>query len=157
MTVRIAFLSLLIISMLAGCAGEESLVRISLVNPGSLETCPDFHVMISDGLYDYEFTLNESNIKAGPLPTRSSGTLRIKVEIRLGDSETESKGSLELPLKKDWRWGIDLFIQQNDPIDVCYGCFGSKSYDLDPILGYDENERLFIVWGGNSISNPVVY
>lgn len=150
-------MSLLIIFMLVGCASKESEFRISLANPGGWETCPDFHIMISDGLFDNVFILNESNITAGPLTTRSSGTLRINIIIRVGDNETETKGAIELPLKKDWRWGIDLFIQQNDPIDVCFGCFGSKSYELDPILGYDEDERLFIVWGGNSISNPVLY
>ncbi len=157
MTARIAFLGMLIISTLVGCAGKESEVQIGLANCGGRETCPDFQVLISDGLYDYDFIVNESNIKAGPFTTRSSGTLRINIIILVGGDETETKGAIELPLKKDWRWGIDIFIQQNDPIDVCFGCFGSKSYALDTVLGYDENERFFIVWGGNSISDPVVY
>jgi hypothetical protein len=156
MNARSVLLSFLVSIVLAGCADERSEVRIRLENLGGAAG-PDFHVSISDGLFDYDFTLNESDRSAGPFPTRSSGTLKIRITLYADDVITETSGTLDLSLKGDWRWGIDIFIQEEDPTGLCFGCFGSKSYELDPALGYEGNERLYILWGGNSIRNPVEY
>ena len=52
---------------------------------------------------------------------------------------------------------MNFHIQEDNPVDVCFGCFGYEEYDLDPILGFGSNMKLWIVWGGNSISDPVTY
>ena len=157
MNARFIFLVFLVVVIFAGCSDEDSEVRVTLANCSDWALCPDFHVTVSDGLWDYAFILNESKKSAGPVSTIGSGTLKIDVSIRVDGTETQTNGTIELPLKKDWRWGVYLFIQEKDPISDCCGCMGSESHDLDPILGYGGNERLYIVWGGNSISNPVDY
>jgi hypothetical protein len=74
-----------------------------------------------------------------------------------GGEQTETSAGIELPLKLDWGWGVDIFIQAGDPTHGCFGCMGAESFELDPSLGYDRDTMLHIVWGGNSISNPVYY
>jgi hypothetical protein len=143
--------------VVSGCTNERAEFRISLTTCAGGRPCPDVQVTVFDGLFDHDFILNESNRAIGPFPTRQSGTLRIVLKIYDDDRETGTVGTLELPLKNDWFWGVDVSFQENNPIDVCFGCFGSKEYELDPVLGYDDNQRLFIVWGGNSIKNPVLY
>jgi hypothetical protein len=157
MNIRLVICAALLIPMLAGCGNEGAEIRVGLQNCSHGDACPEFHVSITDGFWEYTRVLEEPSNTIGPLPTRTSGILRIEVCLYLNGEVTETSGAIELSLRNDWRWGVDLFIQENDPIDVCFGCFGSEAFDLDPVLGFDANERLYIVWGGNSISNPVDY
>ena len=157
MNARIIFLFLIVMAVFAGCSDKGSEVRITLQDCSDSALCPDFHVTVSDGFWVHAFVLNETGKSTGRISTKTSGTLMIDVSIRVDGTETGTHGTIQLPLKKDWRWGIDLFIREDDPISGCFGCVGSQSYDLDPILGYDEKERLYVLWGGNWISNPVEY
>jgi hypothetical protein len=84
------------------------------------------------------------------LATRSAGTLEIKVTLsRRG--RPVSEGSVSLPLKPDWIYGISLSAHARNPVEGCLGCMGVRSF---PIEG-EPAEKLHIVWGGNSISAPL--
>lgn len=37
------------------------------------------------------------------------------------DGEIVSAGSLTLPMSDDFEWGVDLFRQASDPLEVCIG------------------------------------
>ena len=145
------------IIILAGCAGDDAEIRIGLQNCGGGVPCPDIHVSIADGMWHRECIMNDSNRSVGPVPTMTSGRLLVTLAVFADNVETETIGALALDLRQGWRWGVDIFIQENDPLDVCFGCFGSKEYELDPILGYDPGIKMYVVWGGNSIRNPVDY
>ena len=157
MNMRFVIAATLIVLVVAGCSDKKSQVRVSVQNCAYASECPDIHVSLSGGVWNYDYVLDESKRSTGPLPTGSSGTMHITVALYSAAGKTETTGSLDLSLRKDWRWGVDIFIQEHDPTEYCFGCFGVKSYELDPVLGYDDEVRLYIVWGGNSISNPVDY
>ena len=91
--------------------------------------------------------------QARPVATPSTGTLRVVVRFNSG-GRTVATRDLELPLKPDWRWGLALHVTARNPTEGCMGCFGVRS---TPIPGSTTGEQLHVVWGGNSISSPVVY
>jgi hypothetical protein len=69
------------------------------------------------------------------------------------DSESESEGAVVLEARPDWEWEVQFHIAGTDPFDQCFGCVGSEAFSL----GAREDVRLYVVWGGNSISDPVVF
>jgi hypothetical protein len=89
--------------------------------------------------------------------TEQSGSIVIPFTLLLNGQDTATSGAVELPLKSDWRWGLDFFLSDADPRATCFGCLGSRAFDVDPVLGLAPEVKLWVVWGGNSISNPVVY
>ncbi|HEX8666811.1 MAG TPA: hypothetical protein VF727_00385 [Allosphingosinicella sp.] len=84
--------------------------------------------------------------------TRASGSLR--VSVRFEGSGRSGSGSVELPLRPDWIWGVSLHVTARDPREGCMGCLGVRSF---PLSGAPAGEQLHLVWGGNSISAPAVY
>lgn len=86
---------------------------------------------------------------------------KLTVEFQLLDSETEQKiseGDFKLDLKEDWRYSFYILSDsaEADPTEGCFGCGGyfSFAYSID---NSSSEDSLYVVWGGNSISNPVEY
>jgi hypothetical protein len=150
------FACLFLILLLAGCSGEAEVRFAVQNNPGS-EDVPSVMVTFRDGDKIRRVNLDSSNRLAGPFSTSTSGDLVITCSVLSNQTEIKSSGSITLSLRDDWMWGVNFHISADDPSDMCFGCFGSESFNLDPALGFDEDEKLYIVWGGNSISHPVVY
>jgi hypothetical protein len=79
-------------------------------------------------------------------------------ELTIGFSmisqQTElAAGRVLLEVIPDWEWEVQFHIATSDPADTCFGCQGSATFQL---AGQDTNQ-LYVVWGGNSISDPVAY
>ena len=157
MNIRVVFVVAACVSLLTGCLDERAEVRLTVYKDYELNQFPEIDVVIRDGMHASELILNESTPSVGPFGTRKHGELKITCTVLLDGEPTQTRGSIELPLRPDWRWGVDFFIRDEDPAETCFGCFGSKSFELDPKLGYGEGKKFYIVWGGNSISHPVVY
>ncbi|HXV14200.1 MAG TPA: hypothetical protein VEC56_08330 [Candidatus Krumholzibacteria bacterium] len=95
--------------------------------------------------------------RIGPFETSRSGELAIEFVVLAEGQESTTQGSFSLPLKSDWSWSVDFHVADRDPAQGCFGCVGSRSYALDPTLGFAPEYELWVTWGGNSISNPVTY
>jgi len=80
--------------------------------------------------------------------------VRVSMADSLGSIAT---GSLELPLRSDWRYGVTVQVDSTDPARYCLGCIGSLAFALRPGVGRSVRDSLWLSWGGNSISNPVEY
>jgi hypothetical protein len=83
--------------------------------------------------------------------------MKISFTLIHDGKETETQGVIALELRKDWGWGVSFIIDSEDMLGMRFGCMGGNTYELDEVLGYDESKKLHVTWGGNSISNPVVY
>ncbi|HUF65430.1 MAG TPA: hypothetical protein VMM17_05580, partial [Gemmatimonadaceae bacterium] len=109
----------------------------------------DFHVrggLVGGSVYD------------GPdLPTARSGTLRVAYALVTADNDTVSAGALDLPLRSDWRYGIEIIPDSLDPARQCFGCLGSRAFALAEPYRVAASDSVYIVWGGNSIKDPVVH
>lgn len=142
--------------VMSGCF-EKSEVRFGVHGDYASGITPSVHVSFFDGLRFHEVTLDSLNRTAGPYSTKSSGDLKIVCSVLSTGGVPAAEDSFALDLKDDWRWGIDFFFSENNPIETCFGCMGFRAIELDPSLGLGDDVLLYIVWGGNSISNPVVY
>ena len=145
-----------------GCAGDDSLVSVAYRAGPSL-TLPMLTITVQDG--DRRWTWSAADFpgpQSAPTPTtperstRSAGALELT--YRFADAAgTVSTGSIALPLRPDWRWGVDLIAATTDPRVGCFGCSGSRAFPIAPAYRSPGRDSLWVVWGGNSISNPVIY
>lgn len=101
--------------------------------------------------------VDKKQTHVGPFETAHSGTLHIQFQLLNGGSPSTTTGSVDLPIQEDWRWDVDFIVSDRSPMQGCFGCSDAIAFDLDPAFGYTPDFKLWAVWGGNSISNPVVY
>lgn len=139
-----------------GCL-EKSEVRFSIAGDGQSGITPAVRVSFFDGFRHEAVVLDSLHHSAGPFSTQPSGRLRMLYSVLSAGGVPVNEGSLSIELKDDWRWGIDFHFSANNPVETCFGCSGYQSLELDPSLGLGGDVLLFIVWGGNSISDPVIY
>jgi hypothetical protein len=101
----------------------------------------------------------ESNghMTTGEVETPLTGTAFVRFWVQGTDGTTVSEGLVELPLKPDWRWEVILGPSIKDPLEGCFGCFGSKAFPLHAAYRFTAEESFWVSWGGNSIKHPVVY
>lgn len=136
------------------------LVKDPLLTPSMLE------VAMSDGRSAWNFDSEDfvedpafADAWSGPeVETRTSGTLEVRFSFCDTLGQIVSQGEVTISLRTNWRWSIDLFRASEDPIQMCLGCFDSRSFViLDSTFVESEDDSVFVVWGGNFISDPVVY
>ena len=89
--------------------------------------------------------------------TPASGAARVSFVMVLPDGREVSSGDATVNLRGDWVWDFDLMASTADPKKQCFGCYGSKSFPLPADLRTTGRDSVWLVWGGNSIKNPVVY
>lgn len=88
--------------------------------------------------------------------TATRGTLRLHFRIATA-SVVASEGAIAVPLRSDWRYSFDVVVDSLDPKQTCFGCQGSRAFPLAAAYRRVPQDSVWIVWGGNSISHPVVY
>jgi hypothetical protein len=89
--------------------------------------------------------------------TGTHGSLDVAFELADSLGTVVASGQIALPLRSDWRWGIDFFNTGADPELLCVGCLGSRAFAILPAYRAYAGDSLWVVWGGNSISRPIVY
>lgn len=110
---------------------------------------------------DFQTRENPTNGLATPIiETSTKG--KLTVEFQLSDSETEqqiSGGDFQLDLKNDWGYSIYILSDsaEADPTFGCLGCGGYFSFGYSTDSTSSDNDSLYVVLGGNSISDPVIY
>jgi hypothetical protein len=120
-------------------------------------------VTVTDGDRHFVWQGEDFRPRDNATPTTPEANLQstgpdIVVEFRLEDQgELLSKGSITLPRRTDWRWGVTIVNSTSDPRQQCFGCIGSAAFDLAASHRAVDHDSTWMVWGGNSISNPVTY
>lgn len=94
--------------------------------------------------------------------TATKGTIHISIELANEDGEQFSSGEFELDLKKDWRWGVSLRAGDKDfdPLFGCFGCITYYTFEINKDAIQNDSQRsdsLYVIVGGNYISDPVEY
>lgn len=85
--------------------------------------------------------------------TRTRGDLEVSFRLQ-SKGQTVSEGSVTLPLRSDWRWGVQVVSATSDPGQACHGCTGSKAFPLAREYRGPERDSVWLVWGGQGISEP---
>jgi hypothetical protein len=97
-----------------------------------------------------------------PTPTTTERDTRTRGEIDIAfrldaRGTTVSEGRVKLPLRPDWRWGVQVVSATLNPADACSDCSGSKAFPLAPEYRGPERDSVWLIWGGKSIREPAVY
>lgn len=159
-----AAISIIVILIASGCGDDkDARLQLNLINPSF--SIDNIIVTAKDGgltrvLDSDNFRVNGSGYKSDWINTRKSGKIDISFRIWDGISRStdpDLEGSLELELKPDWYWSIDFVVAESNPALYCMGCSGSVGFELPSPLQSEQGDSLFLIWGGNSISNPVIY
>jgi hypothetical protein len=105
---------------------------------------------------DFRSTRENATPHTPEIPTGTRGEVEVRFRLQTGD-QILSEGTVALPLREDWRWGVDIRAATTDPRLECFGCVGSRAFSLAAAFRPVNRDSIWVVWGGNSISNPVVY
>jgi hypothetical protein len=151
--------------MASACYGEDREARVRFVVIESPTLTPAMTtVRFTDGSSVRTVTGSDFRIDDFAQPhtpwfsTRTSGSLEVDIQIDgPASGATVSEGRIELPLQNDWRWEVHLHFQDTNPVESCLGCFGYQAFSVSPAFQRSLADSLYVVWGGNSISNPAVY
>ena len=98
---------------------------------------------------DEDYTKPHSNW----FQTETSGTLIVDFTLAPPSQEPFSEGLVQLELRNDWEWEVRFHLAERDPTATCFGYIGAERFPL----ASDDCRSLWVVWGGNSIDNPVIY
>lgn len=159
--VRTIPISLLLLSAL-GCGTESRISASAVLNP------PLSPAMLTITVTDGERVFGWDGVDFRPRPENATPSTPdrdlstsgpdIMVTFRLVDgAQLLSQGTVTIPRRSDWHWGVTVFNRTEDPERGCFGCFGSVAFDLPPSYRTVDHDSIWVVWGGNSISNPVTY
>jgi hypothetical protein len=153
---------LLLLFFLAGCGEEARISASARLDP------PLSHEMLTVTVRDVsrlirwtgeDFTIGPDNVTPSTpeVDTRTSGPdLEVTYVINDGDVVLSS-GTVQLPRRSDWRWGVTIEAATANPAEFCFGCFGSRAFSLAEAFRSPGRDSIWVVWGGNSISEPAIY
>lgn len=98
----------------------------------------------------------------GKVEMPTSGVVHVSFRVESKNGVIVSAGLFDLPLRSDWQNTVEL-----NPAPAkgnyweaggCDSCLGSKAFPVHPEHQLDGRvEFMWVVWGGNSIKNPVIY
>ena len=161
MTPRRNLIPLLVLA-LAAC-GEDARISISaqLDYPLTMEMLTvrviDKTRVISFNGADFRTDANHPTPSTPEVETATSGP-DLQVSYTLENADVFlSGGTVSLPRRSDWRWHVTLSAATSDPQEGCFGCFGAMAFPLAQSFRPVERDSIWVVWGGNSISDPVIY
>ena len=149
--------------LVLGACGEEARISVTatLTSPLKVEMLT---VTVRDGDRLIQWTGSDFRPRSdNPVPstpeieTKTSGP-DLEVTYRLESTGAVlSTGTVSLPRRSDWRWGVTISAATTNPEEGCFGCFGSHAFPLAEAFRAPERDSIWVVWGGNSIDNPAIY
>lgn len=137
-----AFGYCMLAAMLAGCflfESEEARVSFEFANYSQVKQ-EMIRLTFTDGKrtwkldgpdFESDYAGSSSSGKTRTFKTASSGELKVTFKLLDGE-KLVSSGQIELPLRSDWKWGIDFRPgpARENPIEGCFGCSGAKVFAL---------------------------
>ncbi len=155
--------ALALAALLFSACGDEARVKVGFHERGALGMSM-LRVSVKDGFHSYELQPSDfdSNGESQPyhspsLATRTEGTLRFSFALVGPSGDTVSSGAVDLPLRRDWSYEIDIQADSADPARSCFGCQGSRPFPLSAEYQGPTLDSVYVIWGGNYISQPVMY
>lgn len=153
--------SLAIAVTATGCSTDQAKISYTFLEEPGFQV--DLVVLeFSDGSQTRRLTGDDFGDESGSrrdtqaFRTRTTGDLLTSFWL-LDGSDTLSSGELRIDLRPDWAWNISFIRADEDPSGTCFGCMGSTPYELAAAAQAVPSDSLWLVWGGNSISDPVVF
>lgn len=109
---------------------------------------------------DFSGTHNETSSEL--YRTAAKGVINISVELYNESKDLFSVGEFQLDLKENWRWEVNLRVDNEGyaPLEGCFGCLAYYSFAINKDAAGESaqlSDSLYVVIGGNYISDPVIY
>jgi hypothetical protein len=147
--------------VLTGCSETARISAVARLDPPLTTDMLTVTVREESGGWTWRGSDFRSSIE-WPTPTtrdRETGSRgQIGVSFRLDASgSTVSEGSVTLPLRRDWRWGLQIISATSDPREACFDCTGSKAFSLAPEYRGPERDSVWVMWGGDSIAEDATH
>jgi hypothetical protein len=144
-------------AVLAGCGETSRISAIARLDPPLTVNMLTVSAREKDRVWTWRGADFRSSLER-PTPTtraRETGTKgEIEVSFQLeAKGETVSQGSISLPLRRDWSWGVQLVSATSDPGPACFECTGSKAFPLTREYRGPERDSVWILWGGHAIAD----
>jgi hypothetical protein len=157
---RARALLLCVVATALGCGGENR-SEFSMRYFGATQLPPgELRVSITDPAVQFnrygEFLNTPDLILYNGQQTQPRGQLMVSYLMRDGDTQL-STGAITLDIRGDWTWDITLRVDSLNPINLCFGCVGSKSFPLAAAYQRNARDSVWLIWGGNSIAHPVIF
>ena len=89
--------------------------------------------------------------------TAKSGSIQAIATLKDSTGYHTSSDTVSLDIRSDWVWDVTVVLDNRNPYYGCCGCIGYRTYRVDTVFQRSASDSLFVVWGGNSIKNPVIY
>jgi len=152
------FKSLLVSGVLvvAGCKETSKISAVARLDPPLTVDMLTIRARDDDRGWTWRGSDFRSSLER-PTPTTDERETRIKGEIQIffrleAKGDTVSEGSVTLPLRNDWRWGVQVISATSDPRDACSDCVGSKAFSLAREYRGPERDSVWLVWGGQALT-----
>ncbi|MFY0683523.1 MAG: hypothetical protein JXR20_03160 [Balneola sp.] len=141
---------------------KSNIAQVKFRLQNTSENKEDIAATIDFVSHEYSKTISSpdslnNNSFIGPFRVSTSGPLDITARLLNSKKEPVATNAIQLPLHSDLQYSITISIGSYNPIETCFGCQGSKAVSLSSILNFSATDSLYIVWGSNSIENPVYY
>lgn len=150
-----------VVGLLVACSAGESRIRFGAL--GDVETLrPLLEITAASGdwslsLTGYEIGTADSPNFSREFTTPESGVLTVEAVLRRPGEAPLVVGSIDLDIREDWVWDVHVLLTNENPTQTCFGCMGHEAFAIPEELTAEPGDSLFLVWGGNSISDPVAY
>jgi hypothetical protein len=153
----------LAIAVILGGCGDEARINASAVLPPPLGpqmltvTVRDRDRVIEWTGAAFQVTPAHATPSTPEATVEASGPdLEVAFQL-VGEGAVLSAGTLPLPRRRDWRWNVSIQAAATDPALACFGCVGSQAFPLVAGFRAADRDSIWVVRGGNSISDPVIY
>jgi hypothetical protein len=143
---------------LIACGDEDKAFVTVSYSTSTLLLRDSLTVTLTDGKRTRRLTGSAISSSLASLPelkTATNGTLRMAFRFAAGQ-RASSEGAIEVPLQPDWGYGFHIRVDTMNYM-ICMGCMGQRAFPIDPSLQRYPKDSIRVTWGGNYISNPVVY
>lgn len=137
----------------SSCVNDNALINVRNSAAGALPSESITVVLTAPG---YHRILTPDELGGADIPTPTSGSITISYELQSG-TVSASTGALALSVARDRVLGVTISLDSIDPMAGCFGCVGSRSFPLASAFRRAPKDSIWIVWGSNSISKPVVF
>lgn len=148
--------------VLAAC-GKSQESRIQVGVQGDVQTLRPLLTVTATSA-GWSLVLDGTDIGTTENPNRTpqyrtpkAGTLNVSVVLARPGEPALAGDSIQLQLRRDWAWGIDVYLTNRNPFEMCFGCRGYRAVPIPAGIAAQPDDSLFIVWGGTSISHPTIF
>ena len=88
--------------------------------------------------------------------TVGGGQVRVTLDLN-GPAGEKVHGERSFTAENDREWFASFSVGPTNPTVGCFGCLGYLSFPIPASAQMSPKDSAWLVWSGNSISNPVIF